>query len=222
MGELSWAVDGPGGGGLAGAYDLKVVNRDGSTDDGSLVIEEGESRRLYLRWPDDEYGYEGQGVVVGDSLLAVWGSAEAQCFMMMYQVRDDGGLDGFWFRATDRSPALGKEKATPTGEVVAGEISSAYSVEGTAPDGTPYVSEMSVVHLEGDFYRFRWQGEPLLEGIGQMDAGGFQVIASYAGHEGQCGKSEFRVDESGVLHGTWTMNDGDYKTRGTETATPRR
>jgi hypothetical protein len=77
-----------------------------------------------------------------------------------------------------------------------------------------------VSHLEGDFYRFRWSGEEVLEGIGQLTDDHIQIIASFAGHEGECGRSKIEHYEDGVLCGTWNMLDDNYSTVGTETAEP--
>jgi hypothetical protein len=211
-----------GEGQLIGKYEISGVNRDESTFKGTLTIEQQASHRLYMLWEDDDSRYEGQGAVVGSSLFAVWGSAEAQCFVVFFEVTDNGMLDGFWFRAMDRGLSRGTERAVPVGDASAGEISAAYSVEGIAPDGSQYNRELRVNLLEEDFYRFQWSGESALEGIGQLDKGSFQVIASFVGHEGQCGKTEFERDKDGVLHGIWRMNDDNYKTVGTTTAVPIR
>lgn len=204
----------------AGTYELSGVNRDGSTYGGTLNIEQDEPHRLYLEWRDDDSSYQGLGARVGQSLYAVWGSAEAQCIVMFLEVQADGALDGFWFRAKDRTLARGTERAVPTGDRRAGEIFAVYAVAGEAPDGSKYAREVKVKHLEGDFYRFRWGGEEVLEGIGKMVEDRVEIIASVSGHEGQCGKTEITRDEHGVLHGTWTMNDDKFDVVGTELAVP--
>jgi hypothetical protein len=205
---------------LAGTYEVNGVNRDGSKYSGTLTIEQDAGNRLYLDWRVGDPSYQGMAAVVGTSLYAVWGSDESKCFVVLFELQADGALEGFWFRPLDRNLDRGQEKAVPVGDAKTGEIFAAYTVEGTAPDGSSYSRELQVSHLGGQFYRFRWSGEEVLEGIGELIDDHIQIIASFADHDGECGRSKIERYEDGVLYGTWNMLDDSYSTPGTETAVP--
>jgi hypothetical protein len=205
---------------LAGTYKVNGVNRDASTYEGTLTIEQDDANRVFLDWRVGDPSYQGTAAVVGNTLYAVWGSDEAECVVVLYQVRATGVLDGFWFGALDRDFDRSHEKAVPAGDATAGELFASYLVEGTAPDGTAYQRELQVSHLGGNFYHFEWHGEKVLKGIGELTDDHIQIIAANKGHEGECGRSKYERYQDGVLYGTWNMLDANYATPGTETAVP--
>jgi len=206
---------------IAGSYAVSGVSRDGSTYSSTLTVEPTGANRFFLKWEEPDAAYDGHGALVGNTLYAVWGSRDARCFVIFFDMTDNGDLDGFWFGAADPNPVRGTERAVPAGEAQIGAPTGSYLVEGIAPDGAGYRRELEVTPLEGRFYRFRWSGDPVLEGVGELQDNELQVIASVAGNDGQCGRSMITLEEDGSLSGSWTMNDDDYATLGYETATPK-
>jgi hypothetical protein len=76
-----------------GNYRVQGTNPDGSPYRGTLTLER--SGPLYLvRWKIGKDTYEGQGTLNGNTLTVDWGQPDP----VIYQVMNDGTLEGTWAR----------------------------------------------------------------------------------------------------------------------------
>lgn len=91
------------------------------------------------------------------------------------------------------------------------DLSGAYGVSGTNPDGSDYTGTLEVIRHDG-VYQFSWAVGDAQEGIG-MEAD-HSVAVGYGG-EG-CGVVLYRVDSGGELQGRWALYGASDP--GTETA----
>jgi Caspase domain len=85
-----------------GSYRVTGTNPNGSAYNGTLTIERSGSLYLF-RWNIGRDTYQGQGTLNGTTLTIDWGQPDP----VIYQVRNDGTLEGTWARGK------GKESLTP-------------------------------------------------------------------------------------------------------------
>ena len=204
---------------IGGQYALAGINRDGSEYTGEFEISALGDLLYWLEWQDPDGSYSGKGALVGDTLFAVWGSAEAQCSAVFLSVAEDGSLDGFWFQAQDRTPERGSMRAVPEAGDEQRGLGGRYEVTASVLGGSTFPPDLEVTALEDEFFRFRWAGEVAQDGIGDLDVDQIQVVST-AG-EGQCGRSRMTLDAEGNLSGTWMINDEKFRTLGREKMTRR-
>jgi hypothetical protein len=97
---------------------------------------------------------------------------------------------------------------------VAADLSGAYTVEGSNPDGTPYRGTLQVAPA-GDAWNFDWlSGANATHGIGVTLGPKIAVAVGGAA----CAVVLYRVERDGSLQGVWTVPQGGAV--GSETATP--
>lgn len=206
----------------AGAYDVSGVNRAGSTYEGRLVIDRMDREALYhLEWDTGgEKPFTGSGALVGRTLYVVWAEKGTRCFVVYFDLADDGTLDGLWISADDRDPAVGTETAVPMAAAVPAGLAGEYRVTGSQREGTTYERRLTVTPLD-DHYRFTWEGDERYEGVGVLEDGQVHVVVSAVGGGGACGKAVIQVEDGGRLEGTWMINDESFRQLGSESAIRR-
>lgn len=205
------------GAGLAGVYDLSGVSRDASTYTGTVEVSELGKLLYWLEWRDSDGSYTGKGALVGDTLYAVWGSAEARCAAVFLSVGAGGRLEGFWFPAQNRAPERGRMTAEPEAGGEPGGPEGRYRMSAGALGGVTFPPTLEISALGDGYYRLRWDGDNAWEGVGLLDVDQLQAVVSPVAAEGQCGRSEMTLDADGNLQGSWMINDERFRTLGRET-----
>lgn len=195
---------------IIGSYHASFTTRSGSSSEGTLKISPLGNLLYWLEWRDAKSHYSGRGALVGEALLAVWGTTESQCLAAMLDLEQDGVLRGIWFRAEDRNGATGTLEANPSGRVESKDFAGIYAVVADGPGSENLPRELRVAALGDGLYRFNWSGDKALEGRGRLSDGSILVVSSVVGSGDLCRISEMILAADGSLSWKW-LTHGQVK-----------
>ena len=93
-----------------------------------------------------------------------------------------------------------------------------YDVAGTNPDGSKYAGTATIEVISDTSFTIHWDtGSPVLEGSGLRTS---DLVAATFMLENDPGLIIYKVDDSGVLNGLWSIRGRDGT--GTERLTPQK
>ena len=148
-----------------------------------------------FRWSTTRGSRVGVGVQIGNTTAASYSSPGAGqgCGVVLYKIASNGSLDGRTARWGEDK--FGTEKAT---RVEGTGFVGKYKVEGTASDGRPYTSDLSIIK-DGAGYDFEWKSDKMQVAFGTWK--GSVAAASFGGR--QCSFALYDVQSNGNLEGNW-------------------
>ena len=140
----------------AGNYYTSGVDDEGVAYESGLEIVETDGP-VMLTWTyADEADVEiGVGLPLSDTQLAV--AYDVSCIMQKFNVADDGTLSGPWAEAF---VGLGEETSTPS-DGQGATVGGMYTVEGMAPDGSPYSGTLEITATGDTTYDLMWSLEEI-------------------------------------------------------------
>jgi hypothetical protein len=178
-------------------YNVTGKDLDGRAYKGALAITH--TGDVYqMEWNVGKL-YSGAGILTGNILSVGWGSV--LCGVAVFQVQDDGSLDGIWSITGEKT--LGTERAARADKPADKSIAGNYTVSGTNLDGTPHTGTLKITR-NGEAYHLNWQIDDTANyvGVGLLEdktlSVGWGAVADL------CRVTAYRVKRDSTLTGRWS------------------